>query len=581
VIRFNLLSLFLILSSIAWADGYAEIQNLLAKHGFRGGLYSSFSDQITPAEYNTALDSLKKVLAETLALRDFSKVANIDVTRSRQSVDVDASGKISMNLSIGEAPESWIALLSSDLARETFYRNFVVQSAVKRNASLTKEFGAIYPVHAAAEKWMCSGEKLDQFDLQISTINLNGCMYFHRGDISSGNYDETLNCSLEKSPAGQLIWSRAYQGHRLTTQKFKINAPGSRLRPTALASADYDEKCNYRGGQAWSYGAFGTLPVRRHFLNDRGLVDQTVYLKRDVFSLKQIYPAMMSSGMLSLADAERISAQKNRVLISILDQGVDYNHPDLAFRMLRNLDGSIEGHDYETNDNEPYDYFSGYEEEQYRVFNHGTHVAGIAARGNNRIAILPLRLVNTNGDIRHQQAIDYAASLGSKIVNVSQGTYDRKDWTYLISSIEKHPEILFVVAAGNDGKNLDGFAEYPAVLSFPNMIVVASVNKKQNGLASDSNWSEKYVNIAAPGEEILSDTPENSYGPKTGTSMATPAVSNIAAKMLLANSKLTPVQIIQILETSATPLTSLKGKVSSGGVLNEEAAVARASSFFP
>ena len=110
--------------------------------------------------------------------------------------------------------------------------------------------------------------------------------------------------------------------------------------------------------------------------------------------------------------------------------------------------------------------------------------------------------------------------------------------------MENYPDMLFVVAAGNYGENLASEPVYPASFDHQNMLVVTSVNEN-NELSSYGNYSPTMVDIAAPGEDIYSTTPEGGYRESSGTSMATPSVSRVAAKIKFINPKdaeITPIE---------------------------------------
>lgn len=80
-------------------------------------------------------------------------------------------------------------------------------------------------------------------------------------------------------------------------------------------------------------------------------------------------------------------------------------------------------------------------------------------------------------------------------------------------------DILFVCAAGNSGENIDASPVYPAACGCANVIAVASMNEDGN-LSGFSNYGTTSVDVAAPGEEIISTLPGGSYGRMSGTSMA-------------------------------------------------------------
>ncbi|MFS1440902.1 S8 family peptidase [Vibrio sp. 10N.286.46.E10] len=186
------------------------------------------------------------------------------------------------------------------------------------------------------------------------------------------------------------------------------------------------------------------------------------------------------------------------------------------------------------------------------VGSHGTHVAGIiAAERNNSVGIdgvadhaqiMAVRMV-PNGDERDKDianAVRYAVDNGAKIINMSFGkSYSPRK--YIVDHAFRYAArkgVLIVHSAGNSRNDND------IKPSFPNryakhyrskpistwLDVGASAKYADETLvASFSNFGQKSVDVFAPGYRILSTTPGNTYGSKSGTSMAAPVVSGVAA----------------------------------------------------
>lgn len=131
---------------------------------------------------------------------------------------------------------------------------------------------------------------------------------------------------------------------------------------------------------------------------------------------------------------------------------------------------------------------------------------------------------------------------------------------------------LLVIAADNDGENLDTFFAAPMHVPLENKIVVAATDRNLR-LAEFSNYGSKSVDVAAPGVNILSAFPNNKMGHMSGTSMAAPLVLRTASLVLQTNPKLSPLQVKQILMETVDKKDWLKGKVRSGGVINEARAI--------
>ncbi|MGV6831505.1 MAG: S8 family peptidase, partial [bacterium] len=230
------------------------------------------------------------------------------------------------------------------------------------------------------------------------------------------------------------------------------------------------------------------------------------------------------------------------LVVAVLDTGVDYTHNDLADNMWRGAAKhgyDFAGDDDGNNDDDPMPDQSYDKNGHY----HGTHVAGtIGAVANNsngvagvaqNVQIMAVKVFRPNGygytsDIL--EGMDYVLDKidnGVKVVaiNASYGGSGGKEGDSVEDAIVKLGEkgVIFVAAAGNDGKDIDSDPIYPAAYKADNIIAVAASDQNDK-LASFSNWGKESVDLAAPGTNILSTYPENKYAYLNGTSMATPNV---------------------------------------------------------
>jgi subtilisin family serine protease len=272
------------------------------------------------------------------------------------------------------------------------------------------------------------------------------------------------------------------------------------------------------------------------------------------------------------------------LVIGVIDTGVDYNHQDLVGNIWTNPgeiandgidnDGNgyiddIRGWDFAYNDNNPSD-----------VDGHGTHVSGtIAGKGNNGVGvtgvawnakIMPLKFLDDTGSGSTSnaiKAINYATAKGVKLTNNSWGGGGYSQALYDAINAAGQAGALFIAAAGNDAKNTDTSPSYPASYNLANIISVASTTRT-DALSSFSNYGLTSVDLGAPGSEIYSTTPNNTYATYSGTSMASPHVAGAAALLWSQNPTWTAQQVKNTLMNTGDSIAALAGKTVSGKRLN-------------
>ncbi|MDY6898181.1 MAG: S8 family serine peptidase [Cyanobacteriota bacterium] len=275
----------------------------------------------------------------------------------------------------------------------------------------------------------------------------------------------------------------------------------------------------------------------------------------------------------------------NDVVIGVIDTGVDYNHPDINDNMWTNP-GETPDNGIDDDGNGFVDDFYGYDfvNEDGDPFDdnrHGTHVSGtIAAEGNNNTGvtgvnwdaqIMGLKFLNAGGSgttFDAIEAIEYGILNGAQLTNNSWGGGGFS--LALQDAIAAAGEAgqLFVAAAGNNfGRNNDIFPFYPASYDLDNIISVAATDDRDQ-LAVFSNFGATSVDLGAPGDNILSTLPGNSYGLLNGTSMATPHVSGAVGLALSQNPELTSSEIKELILNTTDEIPALTGITVSDGRLN-------------
>ena len=277
----------------------------------------------------------------------------------------------------------------------------------------------------------------------------------------------------------------------------------------------------------------------------------------------------------------------SKVVIAVLDTGVDYTHPDLVSNIWSRPENIPQYTDDELgtfNDEHGFNATDNLSDPMDDN-GHGTHCAGIiGAEGDNdegiaginwNVQIMPLKFLGKGGFGSTKdaiEAINYAIDRKQKGVNIRVISASWGSTQYskaLEDSIRAAGEagILFVAAAGNDGSSNDKRPHYPSNYDLPNVISVAATDKNDQ-LASFSNFGVKTVHIAAPGREILSTWLGDQYREASGTSMATPYVSGVAGLVLAVEPDLTVAKLRERLLKSVDKCDNLSDKVESGGRLN-------------
>lgn len=280
------------------------------------------------------------------------------------------------------------------------------------------------------------------------------------------------------------------------------------------------------------------------------------------------------------------------IVVAVLDSGVDYTHSDLQNNIWVRPDNINQYEDRELGSIEDVHGYNAIENtgDPMDDNGHGTHCAGIiGAEGGNEIGIsgvnwkvkiMPLKFMNAGGFGTSKdaiEAINYVidrkrAGVNVRVISASWGSKMRSKALEDVIRTAQEAGILFVAASGNDSSNTDQMPQFPAGYNLGNVVSVAALNR-QDELASFSNYGAKSVHLAAPGANILSTWLGNEYEEKSGTSMATPMVSGVAALVLSKRPELSVEELRSVLLKSVDKLPHLSGKVSTGGRINAAKAV--------
>jgi subtilisin family serine protease/photosystem II stability/assembly factor-like uncharacterized protein len=285
------------------------------------------------------------------------------------------------------------------------------------------------------------------------------------------------------------------------------------------------------------------------------------------------YASQWALTKIKASEAWDISKGDTSILIAIVDNGTDWQHTDLAANIWNNpreipnngidddTSGKIDdihGWDFVGNATAT-DISQGNWKEDNNPKNpsqqHGTHTAGCASAVTNNgtgissigynCRILPIKcgteVSGLSGIYRGYTAILYAAQMGADIISCSWGGPGFSPAEEDIIRQVTEMGSLVVAASGNDGKNTDISAHYPSCYDL--LLNVGSTGSA-DGFSSTSNFGSK-VTVYAPGENILSTYPNNTYSSQTGTSMACPIAAGLAGLVKSVHPDWKPAQIIQ------------------------------------
>ena len=315
------------------------------------------------------------------------------------------------------------------------------------------------------------------------------------------------------------------------------------------------------------------------------------------------YGELWGMNKIDMPKAWDISTGTGGVVVGVIDTGCDLDHPDLISNLWVNtgeiptngidddLNGFVDdvhGYDFRNNDGNPSD-----------DTGHGTHVAGtIGAVGNNGIGvagvnwstrIMILKFLGPSGGYISDaiESLNYAVMMKQQGVSVRLTNNSWGDSTQpgyysptMHNAIEasKDAGMLFVTAAGNNGKDNDAEPIYPASYDSSNIITVANTTSS-DGKSGTSNYGATSVDLGAPGTGIHSTTVGGGYGNKSGTSMASPHVAGVAALIWELMPDLSWQEVQSAIFIGTDSISSMQGITVTGGRLNAFGALSQLDPF--
>jgi len=239
--------------------------------------------------------------------------------------------------------------------------------------------------------------------------------------------------------------------------------------------------------------------------------------------------------------------------VAVIDSGVNYLLPEIKTRLARDADGVPWGFDYWELDSRPFDAHP-----THSIFfpqRHGTQTASLLLEEAEVARLVPYRYPRPEMQ-RMQALIDDVARRGIRIANISMGGERRDQWQAFENAARAQPQILFVVSAGNDGRNIDESPVYPATLPLDNIITVTSADSRGGRPAAGSNWGPNSVDFMVPAENMITTGFDGRARLVSGSSYAAIRVSALVACLLDRHLQWSAAQLIAALVAMSDPGTA-------------------------
>lgn len=351
--------------------------------------------------------------------------------------------------------------------------------------------------------------------------------------LAAGNQPEKLRVFLEFRGAPDTSVVQMAGGHVLYDYQFldnvlaievPVNALPGLLRNPNVVSYEFDAEVH----------AFGNGSKRPP--GDGGNPPQPA-------------PAQVLPWGIDRIDADLAVGNGTGTAVCVVDTGIDRDHPDLQTNIIGGQNFVAKGRSVDVN---KWDDDNG----------HGTHVAGtIAALDNEEgvvgvapeTSLLIAKVLNRQGNGYLSDVIagvEFCVANGADVVSMSLGASVDVQAVHDAMDVAFANGVLLVAAAGN---GYGGPVSFPA--AYDSVIAVSSTDA-DDSLSSFSNVGQE-VELAAPGRNIFSTWNDGSYNTISGTSMATPHVSGVAALAVEANPLLSNIEIRNLLQSTADDLGSL------------------------
>ena len=402
--------------------------------------------------------------------------------------------------------------------------------------------------------------------IDIDHEDLDGVIWTNPKEIANNGKDDDKNGYVDDIHG----WNFLGDTYHENMEKTRIVKKGESHPDYAAAKAEMEEDYKKYSGQKEQIKQIASRvkqtneAFKKHFKKDDYTLEEINAIEAPDEALSQhIFMAkrILSGGQFETLDAVEEEIKDN---IASLSEYLDYYlNTDFNGRT------ALGDNPYDITDS---NYGNGNVKHSVKSESHGTHVAGIIAaeRNNgigmngvaNNVEIMAVRMV-PNGDEYDKDValgIRYAVDNGARVINASFGKYfsQNSEWIRDAIAYAGKNNVLIVKAAGNENANLDTKAVYPNDQTptgnevSDTFLTVGSLQSKYGSqmVSGFSNYGNNNVDVFAPGSKIYSTFPENEYKSISGTSMAAPGVSGVAALIMSQYPKLTAAQVKKIIMQS-------------------------------
>lgn len=299
--------------------------------------------------------------------------------------------------------------------------------------------------------------------------------------------------------------------------KVEIIEPAGRARRTAMTAS--------AGADISAPGIWMMLNNECNLLQAKRIVyenDSPLYIE----TLDQSFTPLPDKEWLNppLTDIGRSDGLR----VALIDSGVNYQLDEIAGSLAIDNNGGIVGYDFWDDDATPFD--ANPARSPFFVQRHGTRTASITLREAPDIALVPYRYPRPDMS-RMTTLVEHAASNDIRIIGMPLGSNNQRDWLAFSEAVEAHPELLFIVSAGNNGRDIDTNPVYPAALEHPNILVVTSSDDFVRP-AHRTNYGEQSVDYLLPAENIAATDFNGSETRVSGSSYAVARMTALAARIL-------------------------------------------------